>query len=196
MLVKIRSNHSWQFFYGALQEDYVSTIEDSYKCPVQVESEMISLEVIDTGGDPDLKCLRDQWCQGGDAFIIAFSSASRCSFDSVQLFERQIAQHHPQGYPLALVATKTDLKQEVSYEEGKRRADELGAAYFHLSVQDSKRVQQPFTYLARHFMALDSKDPPNPASAALDARLGLTSGAWTWAWVRSAIGPCMGWAQG
>lgn len=164
-----------------------------------MESELVSLELLDTGGDPNLETLRVQWCEFGSAFIIVFSCASRDSFNSVRLFEQKIAKHHPPGYPLALVATKADLRHEVSLQEGLEMAEQLGAKYFHVSGKDTEEAKGPFAYIARHLVGLGATDTPKPASDAPD-RLGLISRTWsamqrgTIGWVKSAIGPCMGWS--
>lgn len=202
MPLETPSNHPGQYIFGTFQDGYDGTIEDSYKTPARVESEVVWLELLDTGGDPNYESLRGQWCQAGSAFIIVFSCASRDSFNSVRLFEQEIAKHHRPGYPLALVATKTDLRHEVSCQEGQEMAKKLGAEYFHVSGKNTEEAKGPFAYIARHFVGLSATDAPKAASEAPD-RLDLISRAWTWsamqrgmiALVESAIGPCMGWSR-
>ncbi|ETN44447.1 uncharacterized protein HMPREF1541_10628 [Cyphellophora europaea CBS 101466] len=204
MLFEPPFNHSGQYLFGTFQDDYDGTIEDSYKAPTRVESEVVWLELLDTGGDASLEHLRTQWCRAGAAFIIVFSCASRDSFNSVRLFGQEIAKHHRPGYPLALVATKTDLRHEVSCQEGQEMAKKLGAEYFQVSGKNTEEAKGPFAYIARHFVGLSTgtTDASKPTSEGSD-RLDLTTRRWTWsamqrgmiALVESAIGPCIGWSR-
>ena len=140
-----------QFYKGTFPETHETTVEDLYQTRVRVNSEVVNIKVLDTGGLIDYDSYRPQWCQTGQAFIIAFSATSRRSFNGVQQFTDEIAKWTTKC-PLALVATNADLNPEVSIQEGRRRAKELGAQYFHISVKDYHQAQQPFQHLARQML--------------------------------------------
>ena len=133
---------------GTFPNTHETTVEDLYQTKVRVNLEVVNIKILDTGGLLDYDCFRPQWCQTGQAFIIAFSATSRRSFNAIQQFTDEIAKWSTEC-PLALVATNTDLNPEVSIQEGRQRAKELGAQYFHISVKDYQQAQQPFQYLAR-----------------------------------------------
>jgi GTPase KRas len=188
-----------QFLLEVFQPDYDSTIEGLYKKKICVDSKTFSLTVLDTGGDPELESLRGQWCKTGKAFIIVFSATSRDSFNCIPLFEEEIRRHHKPGYPLALVATKADLKEEVSFAEGRNRAEQLGAGYFHLSAKDLRQAREPFVYLARRLASLDANIIPTATNPNPDSSLRPIAGAWTCPamrvriieWHKLAFGSCI-----
>jgi len=159
------------------------------------------MEVIDIGGSGDLSSTRQHWYRRASAFILVFSAASRSSFNSILRFQSEINHHRQQGYPVVLVGTKTDLGEEVSPKEGLRRARELGAEYFHLSVRNSPQAEQPFVYLARRLMASSAgevelsrkkiTDHMLPSAGNEKAAIGKS----LFEWAKFALGPCTGLRQ-
>jgi GTPase SAR1 family protein len=158
---------------------------------------------LDTGGRPDCEEYRVQWCREGQAFAIVFSSTSRHSFNSIGRIVKDIDQTRDAGYPLALVATKTDLdrEQEVSFDEGQHRAQELGAQYFHISAKDFRKAEEVFKHLACSLQCpeTDLWQPRHKTSR--DGNTGLTTVApatarqWLPQWPSSLLGSCMGWKR-
>lgn len=168
---------------------------------VRVGSEVVWLQVFDTGGNPDLDRLRSQWCAMGSAFIIVFNCTSRDSFHKARLLEQEIAKHKMKGYPLALVATQTDLRHDITWQEGRNMAKLLGAEYFHVSAKNTEEVNAPFEYIARRMVDVGTIDASKPENGASNNSKPISK-TWTWStvhtdmngWAKSAIGKCVGWS--
>jgi GTPase SAR1 family protein len=155
------------------------------------------MTVLDTGGHQEYINFRDQWCQQAQAFIIVFSATSRSSFNAVHQFSKAIAKC-PTRYPLALVATKTDLKPEVPYEEGLQRARDLNAQYFHISVKNCDEAETPFQYLGRQWLHVDARHTQLQKSAVSDVitppsrNIRTAMGGRLWQWISFILSPCIG----
>ncbi|KAJ7907217.1 small GTPase Cdc42 [Mycena leptocephala] len=124
--------------------DYVPTIFDSYSVAVEIEEEIYSLVLCDTAGGEDYGRLRPLSYAQTDIFLICFHVIGRASFDNVRDGWVEEVRHYCPGVPFLIVGTKIDLRDDpkvveemarqkerlVTTEEGKRLAQELGAAKY------------------------------------------------------------------
>lgn len=156
-------------------ETYDPTIEDSYCKQVQIDNQSCMMEVLDTSGKDGYIALRDQWIRDGEGFILVYSISSRSSFALIQKFHRQIQRvkesslsgsptypgsssgesmrnSRPFGpAPVMLVGNKCDrvTEREVSTQEGRALARELGCDFVEASAKNRDNVEKAFYDVVR-----------------------------------------------
>jgi len=153
-------------------ETYDPTIEDSYRKQVVIDDQSCMLEVLDTAGQEEYTALRDQWIRDGEGFLLVYSICSRSSFERVRRFQEQIhrvkdaslptipspptspsdSPYPPQSkIPLMLVGNKADrsTEREVSAQEGRSLATELGCLFTESSAKTCQNVELAFYEVVR-----------------------------------------------
>lgn len=132
------------------------------------------LEVLDTAGQEEYTALRDQWIRDGEGFVLVYSISLRSSFTKIQRFHRQIQRvegsaapgtsTYP-GSPLSqtegsstlgptpvmLVGNKSDrmTERQVSTQEGKHLARQLGCDFVEASAKNFVNVEKAFYDVVR-----------------------------------------------
>ncbi|OAL27453.1 hypothetical protein AYO20_09804 [Fonsecaea nubica] len=132
-----------QYLFGEYLEEHKNMVH--YGKWVNIESELIELDIIETGKDPvDFPEF--------DAMIFVFSTSSVTTFDSVMRYQNSRRRL------IALVGTMTDYYgQTVAYDAGLNLAKCMGAGYFHFSPHHGWGVQTPFEFLLRRFVVQQPK---------------------------------------
>ncbi|KAK7930102.1 hypothetical protein WMY93_006497 [Mugilogobius chulae] len=134
--------------------EYVPTAFDNFTVVVVVDGNPVRLQLCDTAGqkwglvdgdiNDELERLRPLCYRNADVFLLCYSVVRPCSFQNLsQRWLPEIRLHRPDA-PLVLVGTQVDLREDVQVliqlaqnqqrpvgsEEGRRLAQELGAAGF------------------------------------------------------------------
>lgn len=145
--------------------------------------------------------MRHQWFAEAQNFLLVYDVTSRKSFNDMLQFHEEIIQLHGYKCRLALVATKTDIKQRrvISPWEGLAKAQKFGCCYFEVSAKDLTAVRKPFHYFIRLSRPRYQFQVEGPtASVPTDVmrtsyfewieivRRGLI---WVWRWLRDSIRP-------
>jgi small GTP-binding protein len=72
-----KSALTMQFIQKFFLDEYDPTIEDSYRKQIQVDGEVCHLDILDTAGQEEYSCMRNQYMRGMDGFLIVYSITSR-----------------------------------------------------------------------------------------------------------------------
>lgn len=110
------------------------------------------VEVADTAGQEEYTAMRDLYIKSGHQFILAFSLSSRDSFTAVRRYHQQIQTIKQTSFPCVLVGNKCDLPsqdRQVSTEEGRALAQELGCEFLETSAKIGTNVPEVFHHLVR-----------------------------------------------
>ncbi|KAI0094590.1 small GTPase superfamily [Irpex rosettiformis] len=140
-----------QFTLNCYVGEYDPTIEDFYRKQLVVDNRMCYVEVIDTAGQEEYATLRDQWVKEGEGFILAYSIASRATFDRVEVFRQAMLKVKREKAVFMLVGNKCDkqYEREVSREEGAQLARHFGCEFLETSAKTCLNVERLFTHLVR-----------------------------------------------
>lgn len=136
-------------------DEYDPTIEDSYSKQVVVDGKSVVLDILDTAGQDEYSAMRETYMRGGEGFILVYSLNSRDSFDEVLEFAGLISRVKDvdiRKVPLLLLGNKCDLPEEeweVSEQEGKELAKNLGAKFFLTSAYLTINIQESFEQMVR-----------------------------------------------
>ncbi|XP_071369174.1 LOW QUALITY PROTEIN: rho-related GTP-binding protein RhoU [Centroberyx affinis] len=149
--------------------EYVPTAFDNFAAMVVVDGKPVRLQLCDMAGqkwgledgssNDELDRLRPLCYRNADVFLLCYSVVRPSSFRS--LADRWVPeiQRHCPGAPLVLVGTQLDLKEDVQVlirlardqerpvgsEEGRRLAQEIGAAGFaECSALTQKNLKDAF----------------------------------------------------
>jgi len=159
-----------QFAFHRFVETYDPTIEDAYRTHLIVDSQMCSIEVIDTAGQEEYASLRDQWIREGEGFVLVYSIASRSTFDRLDVFRQAMLRVKRQKPIFMLVGNQCDktYEREVSREEGAALARMFGCEFVETSARIAYNVDRLFTTLIRNLRA--ARQQEHGASGAGAAR--------------------------
>jgi len=139
------------FSKGTFPDVYVPTVFENYVADVEVDGRHVELALWDTAGQEDYDRLRPLSYPDSHVILICFSIDSPDSLENVE--EKWISEvlHFCPNLPIILVGCKKDLRndpntinklrktnqQPVSYEQGMRVAEKIGAyRYLECSAKD------------------------------------------------------------
>jgi len=149
-----KSSLTLQFVHNCFPEDYDPTIEDNFRKQAVVDEICQMLDILDTAGQEEFNCMKDQWIRGGEGFLVVYSVDDRKSFEDVSEHKEFImkVKDSVKG-PIVLVGNKCDLterERRVSYFEGKQLAESLGIhSFFEASAKNKVNVEECFQELVR-----------------------------------------------
>jgi GTPase KRas len=141
-----------RLIHGEFVDEYDPTIEDSYRKQCSVDGRVAILDILDTAGQAEYACMRDQYMRNGQGFVMVFSLTDRASFDEAQLMYEQLMRvwecDHAEGDlpPVSLVGNKCDMPEdrEVPAEEAAQFAKSIGGKYFESSAKSWENVEAPY----------------------------------------------------
>ena len=146
---------------------------DSYRKQVQIDGESVLLDLLDTAGQEEFECMRNQWIREGQAFILVYSFISKETFKIAKELRAKIlrVKEECDEVPMVLVANMCDHAEDhraVSVEEGKELAAEWGVPYFEASAKERINVDEVFFAAFREYVRVGMGSPGKaiPSSAA------------------------------
>lgn len=141
-----------QFIQNHFIYEYDPTIEDSYRKQVTIDGETCLLDILDTAGQEEYSAMRDQYMRTGQGFLLAYSIASRSSFDEIPIFKEQICRvKDAEKVPMVVCGNKCDLETErqVTTQEGQDLARAWEIPFFETSAKTRFNVEETFFQLVR-----------------------------------------------
>ena|SRR3990167_8232574 len=133
-----KSASTVRFMEGYFVEFYDPIIEDSFRRRIEIDSEPVVVEFLDTAITFDNPALRDEYMRMGDGFIVIYSINAKNSFDAaVELVERIKIVKKVQSFPLVIVGNMCDLEcvRQVTTQEGWKMASKHKAVFFETSAK-------------------------------------------------------------
>ncbi|KAI8909649.1 ras protein [Gorgonomyces haynaldii] len=149
-----------QFIQGQFVDEYDPTIEDSYRKQCIIDNETALLDILDTAGQEEYAAMREQYMRTGEGFILVYAINSRPSFEEMQMFVKEIKRVKDRDLvPMVLVGNKCDLEHErqVSIDEGRDHARNIGCEYIETSARTGHNVEQLYFALVRRIRQMNRK---------------------------------------
>jgi len=120
--------------------EYDQTLESTWRHHMEVDSEYIYVDLIDTAGENSEEKL-DSCLARGDIFLVLYSITDRLSFGEATRIGRYIRERKTNGNSvmIILIGTKKDLEhfREVDETEGSDLSQELECPFYEISVSSS-----------------------------------------------------------
>jgi len=137
-------------FAQEFRNEYDPSCEDYYGLKLAVDDKELQYLLFDPKGT-DRTSLTDLFLNEADGYLIAYSIASKESFEKAKYLYSTIA---PEFRDKALlIGTKSDLVEErqVTYEEAKAVADSWQVPFFETSAKKDENIIQPFVEVGRAY---------------------------------------------
>jgi len=143
-----------QDFYSDFQ---VSTLGVDFKTVVtMVKGRVVKLQLWDTAGQERFSVVTGNYYRNSDGFIFVYDATNRASFNHVEEWLGQVQQHTECGPATIkiLVGNKMDVTNElvVSEEEGRAKAESMGAVFVGTSAKTAANVDMAFLTAAQNLV--------------------------------------------
>ena len=131
-----------------------------------MDGKKIKMQIWDTAGQERFKTITQTYYKGAMGIILTYACSDKESFNSIENWMRQIKQHANEDVCKILVGNKSDLPdRQVTYEEGKKLADQFGIKFFETSAKDDFGVNDTFHSIAKEIKEkILSKDYSPPGA--------------------------------
>jgi small GTP-binding protein len=88
---------------------------NSYKLS---DGSLVNVNIIDTSGQERFRALNQNYYRNADCCLLVYDVSNRKSFEECKYYIQQIKERCKQNIKVILLGNKTDLKKNVSTEEG------------------------------------------------------------------------------
>lgn len=147
-----KSSLTYRFINYNAPQEHDPTIEDRYKCSVNINGVDNDVEILDTAGEEDYQNMIDMWINFGDGFLLVFAINDYESFEILKKKQERILKaKHGDPCPILLAGNKSDLESErkVPADEAKKLASSWGAEYIETSAKTNVNCKEAFEKLAQ-----------------------------------------------
>lgn len=136
---------------GRYVEGIKSTIGVAIGSKLEVVDDVLVRVIIwDHAGQEQFKTVRKMFYKGSLTTLLVYDVSRRESFEAVDEFKREILESEPRS-DIILVGNKIDLPRQVSTEEGREKADEIGAiGFYETSAKTGQNVREVFLAALRN----------------------------------------------
>ena len=121
---------------------YESTIENAFKKTLSVKGSQYELSLVDTAGQDEYSMFPTEYSVDINGYVLVYSIDSLRSFEVCRSINEKLYDLVGENVPLVLVGNKTDLteRRQVTYEVGKRLAEEMKAVFIETSAKENQVV--------------------------------------------------------
>ncbi|XP_013779471.1 GTP-binding protein Rheb homolog isoform X2 [Limulus polyphemus] len=142
-----KSSLTIQFVEGQFVDSYDPTIENTFTKTVKIRGQEYFLKLVDTAGQDEYSIFPQSYSMDIHGYVLVYSVTSAKSFEVVKvIYEKLLDMTGKVHVPIVLVGNKVDLHMErvISYEEGKKTADDMKAAFLEASAKQNQSVTDIF----------------------------------------------------
>ncbi|CAL5970080.1 Ras-related_protein Rap-1b [Hexamita inflata] len=149
-----------RFVQGKFIKKYDPTIEDFYRKQIDVDSEAIMLDILDTAGQEEFSALRDSYMRTGDGFVLVYAVNSSTSFDDCSKLRSQILRiKEKENVPMVLVGNKCDIEErDVTTKEGEELAKTFNCDFIESSAKENINISEIFVKIVKKVKASQEAD--------------------------------------
>ncbi|KAL9969483.1 hypothetical protein ACROYT_G021703 [Oculina patagonica] len=137
------------------------TVEDIYEVQLDTDRGVKErIRIFDTAGvDSSNGELSKHYLNLADGFLLVFSVTSKKSFQHVQAIKKEIDRNRGKDFPMVVIATKADIKNERECESLviKKWAEAEKVRLTELNVGDRKALQDPFVQITSRMVSCAGK---------------------------------------
>ena len=159
-----------RFSDNIFNDSFLPTIGVDFKIRTfDLNNKTVKLQIWDTAGQERFKTITSSYYKGAHGIIMVYDITDKQSFKDIDNWLAEVEKHASENVNKLLVGNKCDLEsnRQVSYEEGKAYADQLGIKFIETSAKESKNVDSAFFTMANEIKArVQKNDTPGPGDAA------------------------------
>uniref|UniRef100_A0A8R1DSU3 GTP-binding protein Di-Ras2 n=1 Tax=Caenorhabditis japonica TaxID=281687 RepID=A0A8R1DSU3_CAEJA len=164
-----KSSITQRFVKGTFNDNYVPTIEDTYRQVISCNQKNVcTLQITDTTGSHQFPAMQRLSVSKGNAFILIYSVTSKQSMaELAPIIEmlKEVKGAAISEVPIMLVGNKKDedAKREVSTGAGEKVASQMGCGFIETSAKNNENIMELFQQLLsrekKRQLALTMDDP-------------------------------------
>lgn len=152
-------------------EANLTTIGVDFKTKIMdINNKKIKLMIWDTAGQERFKAITASYYRNVHGVILVYDITNRESFNHLHKWLEDIDKYCRDNVTKVLVGNKTDIsaKREVTFDEGKQLADDLGLYFIEVSAKTASCIEDIFVAMVNEISKdssnLDTYQPkrPNP----------------------------------
>uniref|UniRef100_A0A7S2RB79 Uncharacterized protein n=1 Tax=Rhizochromulina marina TaxID=1034831 RepID=A0A7S2RB79_9STRA len=131
---------------------FITTIGIDFKIKnIELDNKRIKLQIWDTAGQERFRTITTSYFRGAQGILLVYDVTDRTSFTSIRNWVSQIQQHADVHVNKILIGNKCDMEDQrmVSFDEGKKLAQEYGIQFFETSAKNDIEVDSGFVAIAR-----------------------------------------------
>lgn len=117
---------------------------------VYLEDRTLRLQLWDTAGQERFRSLIPSYIRDSAAAVVVYDITRRASFAGTRKWVEDVRNERGENVLVALVGNKSDLSssREITEEEGRRQAEELGVLFSETSAKTGSNIKELFQQLA------------------------------------------------
>ncbi|CAI2325054.1 unnamed protein product [Caenorhabditis sp. 36 PRJEB53466] len=164
-----KSSITQRFVKGTFNDNYVPTIEDTYRQVISCNVKNVcTLQITDTTGSHQFPAMQRLSVSKGNAFILIYSVTSKQSLEELGPIVKMLMEvkgNTITEVPIMLVGNKKDeeTKREVSTATGQKFAGQLNCGFIETSAKNNENITELFQQLLarekKRQLALTMDDP-------------------------------------
>ena len=121
-----------------------------YNKLLDIENKIIKIQLWDILGSECFRRVIPNFYRNASGAVVAYDISYKWSFDQVKFWIKEVKAYSNTETNIVIVGTKCDiLDREVTEEEGKKLADELGVKYFETSAKTGYNVNEAYNFLIK-----------------------------------------------
>merc|ERR1711920_955848 len=132
-----------------------------YRKQVDIDSETVLLDILDTWGQEEFASMQDQWIREGQGFLLVYTITSMQSFEEMKNFHRSILRSKDTDkVPLVIAGNKCDLKDasdsnQVPFATAQALAESWECPIFETSAKEKINNELCFYEVVREIRKVD-----------------------------------------
>ena len=172
-----KSNMMNQFLRGKFEESYFATIGINILNKLFVfDGKKVKINYYDTAGQERYNSINLTLLRKADGVILVYDITSQESFRKIDFWIQELHNKNKDSKVLMLVGNKTDLDNErkVSFQQGEKKANEIGCPFMETSAKTNHNIKECFEKASRILYLKkseeDDDDQNNVFSLAFDSQ--------------------------
>ena len=147
-----KSNMMNQFLRGQFEEACLATIGINILNKLFVfDGKKVKINYYDTAGQERYNSLNLTFLRKADGVILVYDITSQESFCKIDFWIQELHNKNKDSKVLMLVGNKTDLdnEREVSFQQGEKKANEIGCPFMETSAKTNHNIKECFEKASR-----------------------------------------------
>ncbi|XP_041045211.1 ras-related protein Rab-10-like [Carcharodon carcharias] len=126
----------------------------------------IKLQIWDTAGQERFHALTTHYCRGSNGLMLVYDITNLKTFTNITYWIKDTDEHAENDVGRILIGNKCDMMvaRQVSWDNGKRLAQEHGMQFFETSAKEDMNIDKAFAALGEEIIRKNPKLLPNADS--------------------------------
>jgi len=117
---------------------------------ITIDNQQIKLQIWDTAGQESFRSITRSYYRGAHGALLCYDITRRETFNHLKGWLAEVQEHSNKEMVIMLIGNKSDLehKRAVTFEEGKKFAEENGLIFMETSAKTAANVDEAFLQTA------------------------------------------------